>query len=119
VRNLISLALKSHGADYVEIRIEDHERTRISFRGKQVDELSTARSIGGCIRALAGGGWGFVSFNDITNLREHVKLAVDQAKLVGNTGAVLAPMESVEDTVTPELVKDPRGISLPEKKAVA
>ena len=39
MRRLISSALKSHGADYVEIRIEDHERTRISFRGKQVDEL--------------------------------------------------------------------------------
>jgi TldD protein len=83
VRNLISSALKSHGADYVEIRIEDHERSRISFRGKQVDELSTAHSIGGCVRALASGGWGFVSFNDIVNLRDHVKLAVDQAETRG------------------------------------
>lgn len=118
MRNLISLALKSHGADYVEIRIEDHERTRISLRGKQVDELSTAHSMGGCVRALANGGWGFVSFNDIENLQDHVKLAVNQAKLVGNSGAILAPTEPVEDFVTPELVKDPRGISLTDKKAL-
>ncbi len=118
MRNLISLALKSHGADYVEIRIEDHERTRISLRGKQVDELSTAHSMGGCVRALANGGWGFVSCNDIGSLQDHVKLAVNQAKLVGDSGAVLAPTEPVEDFVAAELVKDPRGISLTDKKAL-
>ncbi len=118
MRNLISSALKSHGADYVEIRIEDHDRARISFRGRQVDELSTAHSVGGCVRALVNGGWGFVSFNDISNLGEHVKLAVNQARLVGNSGALLAPVEPVEDIVTPQLIKDPRGISLTKKKAL-
>ena len=118
MRRLISSALKSHGADYVEIRIEDHERARISFRGKQVDELSTAHSVGGCVRALVNGGWGFVSFNDISNLEDHVKLAVNQARLVGDSGALLAPVEPVEDIVTPQLIKDPRGISLTEKKAL-
>ena len=117
MRNLISSALKSHGADYVEIRIEDHDRARISFRGRQVDELSTAHSVGGCVRALVNGGWGFVSFNDISNLGEHVKLAVNQARLVGDSGARLAPVEPVEDIVTPQLIKDPRGISLTEESS--
>ncbi|MFY9455099.1 MAG: DNA gyrase modulator, partial [Bacillota bacterium] len=69
MRNLMESALKGHDADYVEIRIEDHERTRISLRGRQVDELSTSHSVGGCVRALVNGGWGFVSFNNIENLR--------------------------------------------------
>ena len=46
MRNLMESALKGHDADYVEIRIEDHERTRISLRGRQVDELSTSHSVG-------------------------------------------------------------------------
>ena len=83
VQNLIKDALKSHGADYVEIRIEDHVRTKISLRGRSTDELSTSRSVGGCVRALASGGWGFVSFNDIEHLKDHVTLAVSQARLVG------------------------------------
>ncbi len=45
VQNLIKDALKSHGADYVEIRIEDHVRTKISLRGRSTDELSTSRSV--------------------------------------------------------------------------
>lgn len=118
MRNLMESALKGHDADYVEIRIEDHERTRISLRGRQVDELSTSHSVGGCVRALVNGGWGFVSFNNIENLRDHVRLAVSQARLVGNSGGVLAPVEPVVDLVMPELIKDPRGISLADKKAL-
>ena len=81
MRNLIEDALRSHGADYVEIRIEDAARTKITLRSRSTDELSVSRSTGGCVRALAGGGWGFVSFNDIAGLKDHVALAVSQARL--------------------------------------
>ncbi len=120
LQNLIKDALKSHRADYVEIRIEDHERTKISLRGKNVDELATSRSVGGCVRALVSGGWGFVSFNDIANLKDHVALAVSQAKLVSRVCGdnLLAPVEPITDTVVPALVVDPRSISLASKRAL-
>ena len=120
VQNLIKDALKSHGADYVEIRIEDHVRTKISLRGRSTDELSTSRSVGGCVRALASGGWGFVSFNDIEHLKDHVTLAVSQARLVGRKSgdSLLAPVEPVTDTVVPTLVVDPRSITLADKLAL-
>ncbi|HBK61867.1 MAG TPA: TldD/PmbA family protein [Firmicutes bacterium] len=118
VRNLIEGALRSHGADYIDIRIEDAARTKISLRGRGTDELSVSRSMGGCVRALAGGGWGFASFNDIANLKDHVALAVSQAKLVSqaNGDSLLVPVEPVNDTVVPTLVVDPRSISLAAKR---
>ncbi len=131
MRDLMSAAVKLPGADYVEIRIEDTERTRISLRGRTVDELAVSRSAGGCVRAFAGGGWGFVSFNDLSNLKEYVSLAVSQARLVGGSAsgsgskgagggsrAGLAPVQPVVDRVIPDLVKDPRGVSLSAKKAL-
>ena len=118
MKDLINSALKSHLADYIEIRIEDHRRTRISLKGKLVDELSTTHSVGGCVRALVNGGWGFVSFNDITNLKDHVRLAVQQGKLIKGEKIVLAPAQPIKDTVIPNLIKDPRKISLKDKKAL-
>ena len=120
MRNLIEDALRSHGADYVDIRIEDTTRTKISLRGRSTDELSVSRSTGGCVRALAGGGWGFVSLNDIVNLKAHVELAVSQARLVSeaNGDSLLAPVEPVIDTVVPTPAVDPRSISLAAKQAL-
>ncbi len=118
MRNLIEGALRSHGADYIDMRIEDAARTKISLRGRGTDELSVSRSMGGCVRALAGGGWGFASFNGIANLKDHVALAVSQAKLVSqaNGDSLLVPVEPVNDTVVPTLVVDPRSISLAAKR---
>ena len=118
MRNLIEDALRSDGADYVDIRIEDAVRTKITLRGRSTDELSVSRSTGGCVRALAGGGWGFISFNDIANLKHHVALAVSQARLVSqaNGDSLLAPVGPVVDTVVPHLVVDPRSISLAAKQ---
>ena len=71
-------------------------------------------------RALAGGGWGFVSFNDTANLKNHVALAVSQARLVAqaNGDSLLAPVEPVIDTIVPTLAVDPRSISLCAKQAL-
>lgn len=120
MRNLIEDALRSHGADYVEIRIEDAARTKITLRSRSTDELSVSRSTGGCVRALAGGGWGFVSFNDIAGLKDHVALAVSQARLVSqaNGDSLLAPVEPVADTVVPRLAVDPRSINLEAKQSL-
>lgn len=108
--------MKGHGADYVEIRIEESERTGISYKGRELDTLSRTSSLGGNIRAAACGGWGFVSFNSLDGLREKVDLAVLQARLVGKEKTQLAEVEPVVDEVRPEITKDPRLVSLADKK---
>ena len=82
-RDLIAESLRGHEADYIEIRFEESDSTHIQYRGMELEDISETTSEGGCVRALVKGGWGFVSFNSLDDLRRQVQLAVKQARLVG------------------------------------
>lgn len=117
MRDAIEAALRGHNADYVEVRLEENASTRLVYRGKQLEDLGRTANQGGSVRALVNGGWGFVSFNDAANLRGHVELAVQQARLAGGSDAVkLAPVAPSVATVTPVVKKDPRQVPLADKK---
>jgi len=108
-------ALRGHNADYIEIRIEEGISTHITYRGREREDVGRSQRLGGCVRALVKGGWGFVSFNDLTNLRARVAEAVHAARLVGHEESKLAPVEPVVDVVPAQPIKDPRDVPLPEK----
>ena len=76
MREQLASALTGHDADYIEIRIEEAEATRIQYRGQELEDIGSTTSLGGNVRALVKGGWGFVSFNDLSRLRDKVELAV-------------------------------------------
>ena len=114
MRNQITDALKGRKADYIEIRIEENKSARLVYRGKRLEEVGRTSSVGGNVRALVKGGWGFVSFNDIHNLKDNVDLAIKEAKLTGKEGFELSPIEPVIDIVKPE-EKD-RSLTLASKK---
>ncbi len=116
MRDQIDKALKGHNADYVELRIEEGETTRIQYRGRELEDIGRTSSVGGCARALVKGGWGFISFNDLSNLRDKVETAVRQAGLAGSEESKLAPVEPVQDIVPADVNKDPTAIPLAEKK---
>jgi TldD protein len=108
-------ALKEHRADYIEARLEESQRSHITYRGKELESAGQSTAVGGNVRALVKGGWGFVSFNDLTDLPDRIERAVKQAKLVGKEESQLAPVETVVDTVANG--KDvPLTIPLAEKK---
>ncbi len=117
-REAIEDALRGHGADYAEIRLDDTETNRMVYRGRQLEEIGRSRSSGGNVRAQVRGGWGFVSFNDPSSLRERVAEAVEQARWVGREKSVLAEAPAVLDHATLHLVKDPRLVSVAAKKAI-
>jgi len=116
MQDLIRDALRGHGAEYVEIRLETSQSTIMQYRGRDLEEVNRTSSKGGCVRALAQGGWGFVSFNEAGDLREKVALAVRQAKLVGREASMFAHGEPVEAVVPATIKKDPLGITVAEKK---
>ena len=117
MQDQLTEALKAGaGADYVEIRLSRGESTTLHYRGRVVEQVGRTTGLGGCVRALAKGGWGFVSFNDISDLPSHVRLAVRQARLVGNESTQFAPAAPVVDRVKAELRKDPRDVPLADKK---
>jgi len=109
-------ALKGHSADYIEARLEESQSSHITYRGKELESIGRATAIGGNVRALVKGGWGFVSFNSLDTLKDSVELAVKQAQLVGNQESQLAQIEPVVDVMPAEMDKNPVAISLAEKK---
>ena len=116
MRERIEDALKQHAADYVEIRIEETRSTGITYRGKDLEEVGTTTQLGGNVRAAVNGGWGFVSFNRIADLRDKVSQAVSQARLVGNEKTELVDVPPVQDVVHVAMQRDPWQVSLAEKK---
>ncbi len=117
MQDRISDALKGHEADYIEVRVEEGDATRIQYRGRELEDIGRTTSLGGNVRALVKGGWGFISFNDLSDLRDKVARAVRQARLVGKEVSALAPVEPVVDIVPPVIVKDPSSVPLSQKKA--
>ncbi len=118
MRDQITEALKGHNADYIEIRIEEGDATRLQYRGRELEDIGRTTSLGGNVRALVRGGWGFISFNDLSGLKEKVEKAVRQARLVGKEESKLASVEPVVDIVAPEMAMDPSAVPLARKKGI-
>ena len=114
--NRLTEALKGHNADYIEARLEESQSSYITYRGRELESIGRATAIGGNVRALVKGGWGFVSFNSLDTLQNSVELAVKQARLVGSQESQLAQVEPIVDVVPDEIDKNPVAIPLAEKK---
>lgn len=111
-------ALKVHNVDYADIRIEDLSNSWVSFRGPDLDTIGSSRTVGGIVRALYKGGWGYATFNDLDHLEKRVQEACEIARLVGHDKTYFAEVEPVVDVIRAEMEKDFRSIPLAEKKAL-
>jgi len=112
----IRKALGAGKADYIEIRLEERTSTTVRYVGKELEDIGTSTSSGGCVRALVKGGWGFVSFNDASQLGSYVKTACEQARMVGRGELRLAGVTPALASVVALTGEDPRKISLEEKE---
>ncbi len=115
MRDLIDRALRGQRADYVEVRLEEAETTQVRIRGRELEEVGRSRVLGGCVRAMVRGGWGFVSFNDVGQLPGHVEQATHQAQLAVREPLTLAPVPATQDVVRASAARDVRGVSLDDK----
>jgi len=118
LRNDIEMALKGKNARYIEIRAEHAEGTNLAYRGKSLEDVSKASVLGGCVRALDKGGWGFASFNNLSEINEKVEIAISHAKHVGGARVELAKVPPYDQIVAPHVGEDPRQISIADKKQI-
>jgi len=118
MQDRLAEALKVHDVDYADIRIEDKTESQVVFRGPDLDNIGSSRTVGGIVRALYKGGWGYATFNDLNNLETRVREACETARLVGKETSQLAPVEPVVDEITVSMEKDFRDVPLSEKKAL-
>lgn len=105
---------------YGELRLEESEVTNISFRGKDLEELSVSKSMGGNIRILGKCGWGFVSFNDVNakSIIDYFEEAYSASQLIIGESINIEYAEPIIDRVTTPMNRDFRGVTLEEKKKI-
>jgi len=108
-------ALKKVRADYADVRFETNDSNTISYRGKEIDRVTSARFMGGIARACTKGGWGIATFDSLDELEESVLEACRCAALVGTGKTQLAQTEPVDAVVRAELERDFRGVPLDDK----
>ena len=116
IGNSLAGSLNKYKADYIEIRLEESQTGQISYRGRTLESVNKSIAVGGNVRALVKGGWGFVSFNSFNELPKRIETAVEQARFVGGEEIDLGELEPVVDTIPAETGKDPLAMSLDEKK---
>ena len=107
--------VKRYRADYIEARLEESRTSYITYRGQELESIGRATAIGGNVRALVRGGWGFVSFDNFDELPGKIELAVKQAQFVGSKTSQLAAVEPVVH-FSAGLDKNPVTMPLAEKK---
>jgi TldD protein len=115
MQDLMTQALKGHNADYLELRLESLDGTRISYRGKELDDISSGNSNGGCARAYVNGAWGFVTFTKTNDLRSKVALAVQQARLANGDGGSIISGDPIVSITPPVKKIDPFTVPLKSK----
>jgi len=103
-------------ADYVEVRVHEGRSTSVDYAGKELEDIGERTGLGGCVRVLKDGGWGFSSFNDLEQMEKFARLALRQAELVGGGGLTLAPVEPRQCVYRCEPQTDPADVPLADKQ---
>ncbi len=120
MRERIDAAVRSSKADYTEIRLEEGESTRVSFRGRDLETADVVIDRGGIVRCFVqGGGWGIATFNSLGDLERRVRQAYQGARAVQAEPIELAPVPASEERITVPLADDFRGVALADKKSLA
>ena len=108
--------LSRYRADYIEAHLEESQASYITYRGRELESIGKTTAIGGNVRTLVRGGWGFTSFNSFSDLPGRVELAIKQAQLASGKESKLAPTEPVIDTARTTANNNPVTMPLAEKK---
>jgi TldD protein len=121
MRDRVEQLIKTYSpkVDFLQIRIESAEGTDIGLRGDLIETLSQTLTVGGQVRTCHKGGWGFASFNNLDDLETRLQEAITSARLTGTEETLLAEVDPVRRSVPLFLGgRDPRTVSLAEKKAL-
>jgi len=118
VAEYLSGKLKQYRVDHIEVHLEETESSAVSYRGRELETAIRSRDVGGNVRALVNGGWGFSSFNSLENIESRIEQAITQARLAGKGKSEFSPMPQASADITIDAKHDPRRVSLADKKAL-
>jgi TldD protein len=116
--HLLAGVISRFDAEYIDVHLEESQASHLTYRGKELESTDKTNSVGGNVRALVKGGWGFVSFNSLDDLPAKAALAVEQARFVSGGDAKVSPVRPIVDRVVDEVKENPVNIPLAGKKEV-
>jgi len=114
--HLLAGMMAKYDAEYIEAHLEESEASHLTYRGKDLESTDKTSAVGGNVRALVKGGWGFVSFNDLDDLETKVKQAIEQAGYVSGGEAKIKSSSPIVERVVADIRHNPVNIQLAEKK---
>ena len=117
MKNILQDKIKKYGdkADFLEIRYEERRDEKVMFISKELQTPTIGNSSGGCVRALYKGGWGFTTFNNITELDNMIENAIAQAKITSGNPFELAPILPIVTDVLLNTINNPVEVKLETK----
>ena len=119
MRDLIRQSLSSlSGVEYAEARVHRVRSTHVVWSGRELEDIGESEGLGGCVRVLVKGAWGFCSFNNVREIGRYAAMARDQAAMVGGGDVRLAPVPPHTARVRAAPVEDPARVPLAEKEAL-
>jgi len=118
MRDRLAAALAAVRADYAEVRAERTRASRITFRGRRLEQAAESVDAGGCVRVLfKGKGWGTASFTNLDELPRMLASAADMSRAVPLDQPIrLAEVPPREDERVADVAVDPFTIPLAEKR---
>lgn len=102
---------------YQDLRYEKMKNIVIHVRNEDVKSVDVIEKEGGHARALVGGGFGTLSFNDVSNAGSSIKKCIVFSEAIPGE-MTYTSVDVVKDSVVLSIDTDPRSISLDEKVAL-
>lgn len=116
VKDRLLQAVSGKRVDYLDVRYEVADTTRVHYRRDELESMSSDSSAGGLVRACHKGGWGRATFDSLSDLARAVDEACQCARMVGRKKTKLAEVERIVDAEIIAMMKrDPRGVPLADK----
>jgi TldD protein len=104
-------------ADYVDIRINESSNNIIVMKDGKVQEVRSGNDLGGSVRILKNGAWGFSFTNQLSKLEDAAQSALKLAKML-KSDVKLADVQVTNDQVKTKAKLRPSNVSMDEKKEV-
>ena len=115
MKEILQKLITKYSGNYLEIHYEERYYHFVSFAGKELENVGSAKASSGNVRVFNKGDWSFVSFND-KNIEKHVDNAVNNLKYMnGSRESGLKPSQVVVDKIKTEYQKSPLEIPLSDK----
>jgi TldD protein len=114
LRSILSKAV----TDYADIRYETKKETKIVFNGEELFHIGSNSTDGFVIRILKDGGLSSIAFTKADGAETALHNAEENAVLMARHSrkrVEFAKTDVIKDVFQPEIVEDPRNISIDEK----